>query len=261
MLKNKPVFSIIVAVQGNTVHLLPFTLDSIISQSFEPYEIIIIDGQTKEHSLHVFNAYRSHISRIYSALDRNLFAMFNKGISLAQGEYLHFLVPGEFYLSRQAFSFMWEFILTQSSPDLVYTGSIVRHSFSPPQTLFQQISEETLKGAKIPLSLTSYWFRKEALLTLGKFNTRYRYQGGFDLVCRFYNAISLRKAFLRRILTDYEYRLSPPKVILRQLLEILFTIFCYFGFSKAVLWWLAQNHFRFIQWGIKCIKGAFWVRP
>ena len=92
-----PLFSVIVPITDHNVHLLSFTLDSIAEQSFNSYEVIVIDGQTKEHSLDVFDAYRSHIKRIYTALDRNLSAMLNKGVDLAQGQYLHFLQPGEFY--------------------------------------------------------------------------------------------------------------------------------------------------------------------
>lgn len=253
-------FSVIVPIMDQNVHLLPFTMDSIAEQAFDSYEVIVIDGQTKEHSLSIFDAYQAHITRIYTALDRDLSAMFNKGVDLAQGQYLHFMQPGEFYISRNAFRFLKDFIDQSPSPDLIYTGCVVRHSLTPPQQLFRQIDEEDLKGAKIPQGLHAYWFKKETVLLSGKFDTRYRIQGGFDLICRFYRNPTLRKAFMRRILTDYEYRLLKPKWIIRQLFETLLIIFRHFGLSKAALFWVAQNHLRLFRWWSKSVKGAFWKR-
>jgi hypothetical protein len=186
--------------------------------------------------------------------------MFNKGADLAQGQYLHFMQPGEFYISRNAFRFLKDFIEKSQSPDFIHTGSVVRHSQTLPQQLFKQIEEEDLKGAKIPQGLQACWFRKEAVLFSGKFDTRYRIQGGFDLICRLYRSPTLQKAFMRRILTDYEYRLSKPKWIIRQLFETLLIISRQFGFSKAALFWVAQNHLRLARWWLKSVKSAFWKR-
>lgn len=255
---NSPFFSIIVPIMDQNVHLLAFTMDSIVGQAFGSFEIIILDGQSKKASHPFFHAYHPRIARIYNVTDCNLSAMLNKGIDLSKGTYLHFLLPGEFYISRHSFKFLKDFIEQNSSPDLVYTGSIVRHSLSPPQQLFRQIEKEDLKGAEVPQTLQAYWFKKHALLTCGKFNPIYGIQSGFDLICRFYQHPTLHKAFMRRILTDYEYRLPKPRWIIQQLYETLLIIFRHFGFSKAVLFWIAQNHLRLIRWWSKNIKGAFW---
>lgn len=253
-----PFFSIIVPVSDDNVHLLSFTLQSIAEQAFEPFEVIVIDGQIKEHSLFVFEAYRSSITRIYSALDCNLSAMCNKGVDLSRGKYLHFLQPGEFYISCNALRFLKEFIDKNRKPDLIGTGCVVRHSLTPPQQLLKSIESEDLKKVRAPQGLQAYWFKKEAILKVGKFKTRYRIQGGFDLVCRFYNTADLRRVFMRRILTDYEYRLPKPKWIIRQLFETLQILLRSFGLSPAALFWIAQNTSRFMRWWTKSIKGAFW---
>lgn len=255
-----PYFSIIIPITDRNAHLLPFTMDSIASQRFDAYEVIVIDGQTKEHSLAIFDAYSPRIAHIDTTLDRNLSAMLNKGVDLSKGEYLHFLQPGEFYISQNSFISLKEFVNENRSPDLIYTGFVIRHSLTPPQQIFRQIELEDLKGAKIPYRLEAYWFKKDAILITGKFNPAYQIQGGFDLICRFYCNSTLRKVFMRRILTDYEYRLQKPKWILRQLYEMLLIIFRHFGFSKAVVFWIAQNHLRLIRWWSRSIKGAFWKR-
>lgn len=248
-----PLFSVIIPIRDQDAHLAPFTLDSILSQDFGPYEAIVIDGRSRERP--PINP--SDKVKIFKT-SANLSAMCNAGVEQAKGKYLQFLLPGEFYISRNTFKFLKEFIEQNGFPDLAYTGTIVRHSQTPAQQLFRQIEKEDLKGGKIPEGLRAYWFKKEVVVTLGKFNPSYQIQGGFDLICRFYRNPTLSKAFLRRILVDYEYRLRKPKWILRQHFEALRIIFLNFGFSKAVLFWLALNHLRLFRWWTKNVQGAFW---
>ncbi len=56
-----------------------------------------------------------------------LFAMMNKGSLLSKGGCVHILVPGEFYISRRAFTFMKQFIDSQADPDLLYTAYLARY--------------------------------------------------------------------------------------------------------------------------------------
>jgi hypothetical protein len=134
----------------------------------------------------------------------------------------------------------------------------VRHSLTHPQQLFQSIDLRGLKEAKIPHRLEAYWFKKDVVVTLGGCNLFYRIQGGLDLICRFFLHQSLHPAFMKRILTDYEYQLPKTKWILRQLYETVRIVFRHFGFSKAIFFWMAEHHLRFFRWGSKSIKGAFW---
>lgn len=256
--ESLPFFTVVVVITDRNAHMVSLTMDCIAAQSFHPFEVIVIDGQVQEHSLEIFDAYKTIISRIYHALDLNLYSMMNKGISLAQGPYMHFLMPGEFYISRHAFSFVREFIEQQQQPDLVCCGSIIRHSFSPPQIILQNTTLEELKGSRLSASLQAYWFRKEALISIGKFNTGFEIQGGQDMICRFFLNPSMKVTFMRRILTDYEYRRPSPKKIIQQFWETLLIICRHFGLSKAVIWWAAQNHLRLFRWWIKSIKSAFW---
>ncbi len=68
----KPHFTVIIPVTDQTAYLLPFTLDSIVEQVFDAFEIII-DGQSTPHTHDVFQTCRNRITRGYSPLDKNLY--------------------------------------------------------------------------------------------------------------------------------------------------------------------------------------------
>ncbi len=250
-------FSIIVPVKEGSAHLLPFTLDSILSQDFAQYEIIVIDGQKSEND--TIASYQSKIHQVAFAESSNVFSMMNQAILRAKGEYLHFLQPGEYYLTRHALTFLAQFVQVNAA-DLIACGSMVRHSLSPAQVMIEPLSREGLKGGKISPSLQAYWFRKNALQAIGGFRGFYTMQGGFDLICRLYLSSTVKKTFFRRVLTDYEYRLLPTKKIIRNFFETMVIILSYFGLSGAMIRWLARCNWRLLNWGWKNIKAAFWKK-
>lgn len=248
-------FSIIIALTEGTSHLLPATLDSILAQDFLDFEIIIIDGQKRGSD--ILDSYGSKISKVVTAQSPNLFAMMNQGIFHAKGEYINFLLPGEYFLSRHALTFLTHFFENEK-PDLGYTAGVVRHSLSEPQIHLLPLSVARLKGGKMPPTLQSFWFSRQAIYTLGKFREFYAQQAGLDLVCRFFLASTLKKSFLRRVLTDYEYQPLSPKKVLRSFFESLFILSVHFGLSGPLLVWFAGSQLRLLSWSWKNVKGAFW---
>lgn len=226
-------FTIALIVTDQTAYLLPFTLEGISAQDFPDYEVLRIANQG------------------------NISEMMNEAIAQANGEYIHFLMPGEFYTSSHSLSLIAQAIQSHAHPDLLSLGYVERHSLAPPQTFIHPLSIKDLKRGRFGNSLLSHFFRKETLLTLGGFNPDYEVQGGFDMICRLYEDSHLRKAFLRRVLTDYEYRLLPLKYVVAQFFEVFLIIFRHFGVNKALIWWTVQNNLRLLKWWFKSVQRAF----
>jgi glycosyltransferase involved in cell wall biosynthesis len=88
--KNQPFLSIVIA-NYNYGHLLPAALDSILSQDCDDYEIIVVDGGSKDNSVDVINKYENHIAWWVSEPDKGQSNAFNKGFSHAKGKFLTWL--------------------------------------------------------------------------------------------------------------------------------------------------------------------------
>ncbi len=226
-------FTIALIITDQTAYLLPFTLDGLSKQDFHDYEVLKITDQG------------------------NISEMMNEAIAQAKGEYIHFLLPGEFYTSTRALSVIAQEIRAHAHPELLSLGYTERHSLAPPQTFIQPLSMKDLKKGRFGMSLLSHFFRTETLLSLGGFNPDYEVQGGFDMICRLYEDSHIRKTFIRRVLTDYEYRLPPPKQVVAQFFEAFLIIFRHFGLNKALIWWTAQNNLRLVRWWFKSVQRAF----
>lgn len=90
-MNNKQPFLSIVIANYNYGHLLPAALDSIINQDCNDYEIIIVDGGSKDNSVDVIKQYEKHIAWWVSEPDKGQSNAFNKGFAHSKGKFLTWL--------------------------------------------------------------------------------------------------------------------------------------------------------------------------
>lgn len=87
-----PLVSIIIATY-NSEKTLSTALDSVVSQSFQDWECIIVDGASKDNTVEIIKNYVSMDSRIryISEPDNGVYDAFNKGWKMARGEWVQYL--------------------------------------------------------------------------------------------------------------------------------------------------------------------------
>lgn len=91
---NKPLISIITVV-FNGEKYLEETIQSVISQTYDNVEYIIIDGGSTDGTLDVIKKYEDQIDYWVSERDRGIYDAMNKGIDVATGEFVNFLNGGD----------------------------------------------------------------------------------------------------------------------------------------------------------------------
>lgn len=84
------------------------TCESIINQSFQDFEWIVIDGGSNQETINKLSKYKNRINQFISEKDSGVFNAMNKGIKLAHGEYLNFLNTGDFYYSEHSLQSIYE---------------------------------------------------------------------------------------------------------------------------------------------------------
>lgn len=85
----------IITVNLNNKSGLQKTIDSVISQTFKDFDWIVIDGGSTDGSKELIEKYANYISYWVSEPDKGIYNAMNKGILVAQGEYLLFLNSGD----------------------------------------------------------------------------------------------------------------------------------------------------------------------
>lgn len=87
----------IITVNYNNLEGLKRTVESVISQTWQDFEYIVIDGGSTDGSAEYLESQRAKINYWISESDSGIYNAMNKGIKVATGEYLLFLNSGDHF--------------------------------------------------------------------------------------------------------------------------------------------------------------------
>jgi len=90
----KPKVSIITVV-FNGEKIIEKTMQSVLAQTYNNIEYIIVDGKSTDKTLEIINQYRDKISILISEKDSGLYDAMNKGLAVATGDYVWFMNGGD----------------------------------------------------------------------------------------------------------------------------------------------------------------------
>lgn len=247
----------IVIPTSNVAQVIGLTLDSVLGQDYPTFEVIIIDS-SEDHTLEVIKDFHSDKVRIYSVSHCTRYEMLNKGLSQAEGEYVNFLFPGDFYIYRETLKHMMALALENQKPQLVYCGTLLRDATEETKILYRELTLSLLQKGQQPTSLQSCWFHTDTLCELGKFDSSFRWRGGFELLCRFCLNKQLRYVSTKRVFTDYDLRVVGRRMVLIHFWETMKTVYRYFGFKDTLRWLFVQKDCRrFLKLWLRNLKIAF----
>ncbi len=86
----KPFFSIIIPTL-NSGKTIAACITSVLHQSVNEYEVLVIDGGSTDDTLAIVASFNSDKITVVSEADRGVYDAMNKGIKLAKGQWLYFL--------------------------------------------------------------------------------------------------------------------------------------------------------------------------
>ena len=92
----------IITVVYNGEKFLEETIKSIINQTYENVEYIIIDGGSTDATVDIIKKYEDKIAYWTSEPDKGISDAFNKGVKVASGDYLNFQGDGDGFVSDDA---------------------------------------------------------------------------------------------------------------------------------------------------------------
>jgi glycosyltransferase involved in cell wall biosynthesis len=98
----------IITVVFNGEKVLQRTIDSILYQNFKDIEYIIIDGNSKDRTKEIIEGNKNTISKWISEPDNGLYDAMNKGLRIANGEYILFLNAGDQFFENNTISKIFE---------------------------------------------------------------------------------------------------------------------------------------------------------
>lgn len=160
----------IITISFNNYNGLEKTIKSVISQSYNNFEFIIIDGGSTDNSLDLIKQHDSRISYWISERDNGAYQAMNKGLAKANGDYCIFLNSGDYFNSTTILSQVSDLI--KGDEDLIY-GLIKWEEFN-----LMWNPEENFKHFEIafhsPIPHQASFFKVSTLIKMKGYNENYK---------------------------------------------------------------------------------------
>ena len=87
----------VVTVCLNAEESIEATINSIISQYFNLFEFIVVDGGSTDSTLEILEKYRGSISKLISEPDAGIYNAMNKGAEIATGDYIIYMNANDIF--------------------------------------------------------------------------------------------------------------------------------------------------------------------
>lgn len=170
----------IITINLNNRDGLQKTMESVSSQSYHDYEYIIIDGASTDGSVDVVSDEKIHNYFIRNGIgykwisekDNGIYNAMNKGICMANGEYLLFLNSGDYLVDKDVLSKVFNNDLRAdiicARCDVSKNGQVVWTS-----PYLQSVTLQTLYFIGIPHQST--FIKKSLFEVFGEYDESYKY--------------------------------------------------------------------------------------
>ncbi len=94
----------VVTVCYNAADLIEETIKSVVGQTYTDVEYIVIDGKSTDGTVDTIRRYSDKISYWHSEKDNGIYDAMNKGIDVANGDYIIFMNAGDKFADKNVLS-------------------------------------------------------------------------------------------------------------------------------------------------------------
>lgn len=229
----QPLFSIITVTYNASKNIEP-TLESVKAQTCKLYEYIVIDGLSTDNTVDIVKKAGIERCNLISEKDYGLYDAMNKGLGLANGDYVLFLNAGDSFHSPNTLEHFAEAIMDNDYPGIVYGQTDIVNSerkrisprhFTAPELL-------TLESFSDGMVVCHQAFMVLRKLT-SNFNTKFRFSADYEWCIRCLQR-SHRNQYLNEVVVDYLNEGVTTQNKWKSLLERFNIMSYYYGFFPTL---------------------------
>jgi glycosyltransferase involved in cell wall biosynthesis len=172
--------SIIIPVY-NAEQTIARTIESVITEKSSDIELIIIDGNSTDNTMNVVLKYKYHINQVVSEPDEGYADAFNKGISIANGEFIMMLAADDRLLPGA----IEKFKNSLNKDTEVWCGAVIQKMSYGFRLRKSDPNLNTLR-TRCSLENAASFYRRRLFVDYGLFNTKYKCAADREIFLRLY---------------------------------------------------------------------------
>lgn len=234
---GNPLISIVTVVYNGQKHIEQ-TIQSVLGQSYDNIEYIVIDGGSTDNTVEIIKKYEEKIDYWVSEPDSGIYNAMNKGSSLCTGDYVAFLNADDWY-NADTIETVVEKIKEQDvdyvfgNVDLIRDGKV--------ETVFTPDLQNYKKT--MPFGHPSLFLKRSILLKFG-FNEKHKVVADYGLILQLINH-KCSYYYVDKSLTNF--RLGGISSLVDLNKEHLKLYYEHFGLFFALSYFLKYTNNPFIK--------------
>lgn len=199
---KQPLFSIIVPTLNVEAMIQP-CFASIARQSFQDFEIVMVDGGSTDKTLEIASTFKPLLkSRLvtHAARDAGVYDAMNRGVGYSRGVWLFFLGADDRLHEVDTLAEVAAFVREHPASQIVYGDVVMRSNsgrnggaFDLDRLLFER-----------NICHQSIFYRREVFSTIGPYNLRYPIWADWDFNIRCFQNPALVTHHMDLVVADYD---------------------------------------------------------
>ncbi|HQI17316.1 MAG TPA: glycosyltransferase [Bacillota bacterium] len=174
----------IITVCYNSERYIEEAIKSVLMQTYNNIEYIVIDGKSDDGTLGIIKKYHDKIDYMISEPDSGIYEAFNKGVRASTGDIIYFLNSDDYLIDEDSIAKAAKVFMDNSELKIVYGNVlIVNDSFKSRYIFGREMGlEDFRKGCMPPHQGT--FVKKELFEVYGLFDEAYEISGDFEFMLR-----------------------------------------------------------------------------
>ena len=236
----------------NSAKTISHNIDSIFSQNYKNWELIIMDNLSEDQTLKIINKYDKKKIKVFSEKDRGIFDAINKGIKIANGDIICILHSDDFYYNKSSLLNIVN-TFNRFQVDAVYGNLIYVKKHNINKILRFWKSRQFQKGdfnKGWSPAHPSFIVKRSLYRTLGNYKINLGNSSDFELMYRFLEKHNVKNKYINKNLVTMRYGGASNRdicSILNQNLTVVKILNIKYNFIKIIIFICAKLTNRLMQ--------------
>lgn len=193
----------IITVVFNNEKTIKQAIESVLSQSYNNIEYIVIDGNSVDNTVEIINEFKDKLAFFISEKDKGIYDAMNKGVNAATGDVIGILNSDDLYQDNNVLEMVMNQFNQNPSIDIVY-GDLVYVKSDNLDKIVRNWKSKTyfnnfFENGNVPPH-PSLFVKKGVYEKAGLFNLDFKLAADYEFMLRIFKKNSFNSKYINRVI-------------------------------------------------------------